>query len=244
MPLFITLAVITGWEWGARTGIISSLYYSSPTYIAQSLVKNVSNGMLLTQTSASLSRMFWGTLIGGVLGLLLGLIMGWSSVVRGLLEPFLAAAHPVPKIAILPLIMVIFGVTDLSLIIVIASGAFFPLLINSMAGVAQIHPIHFEVARNYRASIFKLFQRVVWPATMPLIITGLRLALNTTLLLTVAVEMVSAQSGLGQMIWMAWATMHVEDIYASLLVITLLGILINWLLNTLHRRLVPWQSQN
>lgn len=242
LSLLITLGLLVFWEWGVYYQFISALYFPPPSFILNTILKQGDSGALPGHISATLSRMFWGTLIGSLSGLVLGMVMGWSRNLRAVLEPFTAALHPVPKIALLPLIMVIFGIGDLSFIVVIATGAFFPLLINTMAGVSQIHPIHFEVAQNYGAGTLKLFQRVIWPGSLPLILAGLRLALNTTLLLAVAVEMVGAQKGLGSMIWMAWVTMRVEDIYVSLLIIVLLGIALNLLLNYATRRLIPWQE--
>lgn len=241
LPWIITLIVLTAWELGVRRGVIPALYFPAPSTILRTLVRLTALGVLLQQTGATLSRMFWGTLAGAGLGLALGLLLGYSRGLRTVVEPFLAAAHPVPKIAILPLIMVIFGIGDLSLIIVIATAAFFPVLINSMVGVTQIHPIHFDVARSYAAGPWQLFRRVVWPAGLPLVLTGLRLGVNMSLLVTVAVEMIGASRGLGAMLWMGWTTMRIEEIYAALFVIVVLGLLLNSTINRLTKRLVPWQ---
>jgi NitT/TauT family transport system permease protein len=112
-----------------------------------------------------------------------------------------------------------------------------------MVGVRQIHPIHFEVAKNYGASRRKVFTRVVLPGSLPMILTGLLLAANVTLLLTISVEMVSANTGLGAMIWAAWETMRVEELYVSLAIITLFGIGVHLVLERLTRALVPWRSE-
>lgn len=239
----IFAGLLLSWEMTAQFGVISPLYFPPPSFILQKIGSLLTNGTLISNTLITLARMLIGLVIGGSLGLLLGLVMGWSDRFREVVDPFVAAIHPLPKIAILPLIMVIFGIGNLSIMIVVAAGAFFPMLINTMSGVVQIHPIHFDVARNYQASSMKVFQRVILPGSAPSILAGLRLALNTTLLLTVAVEMVSSISGLGGMIWMAWTTMRIEEIYASLVVITLFGILINVFLMLLTSWLLPWQEK-
>jgi NitT/TauT family transport system permease protein len=169
--------------------------------------------------------------------------MGWSRSLRAALDPLVAAVHPLPKIAVLPLIMIIFGIGESSKIVVIAVGTFFPMLINSMAGVRQISPIHFEVAENYGASPFKVLTRVIIPGSLPLVLAGARLALNIALLLTIAVELVSAREGLGEMIWFAWQTLRTEELYASLVVIGALGVTFNLLLQALSQRLVPWHLE-
>jgi NitT/TauT family transport system permease protein len=238
----IFAGLLLSWELAVQFGVISPLYFPPPSFIFQKIGFLLGNGTLLDNTLITLARMLIGLVIGGSLGLILGLIMGWSESFREVVDPFVAAIHPLPKIAILPLIMVIFGIGNFSIMIVVAAGAFFPMLINTMSGVVQIHPIHFDVARNYKANSMKVFQRVILPGSAPSILAGLRLALNTTLLITVAVEMVSSLSGLGGMIWMAWTTMRIEEIYASLVVITLFGISINLLLMLLTAWLLPWQE--
>jgi NitT/TauT family transport system permease protein len=237
----LVVGLLLAWEWGVYRRIISPLYFPAPFFILNTIIKQMIEGPLLEHAVATLWRMFWGLLAGGLAGLVLGLAMGWSRRLRMVLDPLVAAIHPLPKIALLPLIMVIFGVGDLSCEIVIATRAFLPVRINKKAGVAQIQPIYFEVAQNYQASLFKIFLRIIWPGSLPLVLVGLRLALNTTLLLAVAVEMVGAQTGLGAMIWMAWSTMRVEEVYVSLSIILMLGILMNLLLNYADQRWVPWQ---
>lgn len=241
LPTFLVVAFLAAWESAARGGLISALFFPPPSVIAATLAGQVGNGVLLGSLGITLQRLLLGMIVGGVPGLLLGQLLGWSPRTRGAISPFIAAAHPIPKIAILPLIMVVFGVGETSLVVVAATGAFFPMLINTMVGVQQINPIHFEVARNYGAGPWKVFTRVILPGSLPFMLAGLLLALNVTLLLTIAVEMVSASTGLGAAIWLAWQTMHVDDIYANLVVITVFGVGFNLLIQHLRRRLIPWQ---
>jgi NitT/TauT family transport system permease protein len=243
VSLGIALALLVVWEVLVRGQLISVFYFPAPSFIAKTFWRMLSDGTLIEHVQATLLRLLAGLLVGGLPGLLLGLAMGWSPKLRNVVDPFIAAVHPLPKIALLPLIMVIFGVGDTSLVIVAAAAAFFPMLINTVAGVRHINPIYFDVARNYRASRSKVFQRVVVPGSLPTILIGLRLAVNTTLLVTVAVEMVSAYQGLGAMIWMTWNTMRIEEIYVSLLVITLLGIVFTLSLQYLSTRLTPWHLE-
>jgi len=243
LPAVIVAAALTVWEWQVLTGGLSALFFPAPSAIILILVRLLTNGELAIHLSATLSRLFLGFALGGLPGLILGLAMGSSRRLRVLVDPFIAAAHPVPKIGVLPLIMIIFGIGEFSKVVVVAVGVFFPMLINTMAGVRQISPIHFEVAQNYGASLFKVFTRVVVPGSLPLVFTGARLALNVALLLTIAVEMVAAQEGLGEMIWFAWETLRTEELYASLIVIAALGISFNFLLQRLTAHLVPWKEE-
>jgi NitT/TauT family transport system permease protein len=221
--------------------MIPTLFFPVPSQILRSTFEMTASGTLTRHLALTLARMCLALALGGIPGLLLGLAMGWLPYLRAVLDPFVAALHPIPKIALLPLVMVILGVGDASLVVVIALGAFFPMLINTMTGVWQINPIHFEVARNYGASKGQVFRRVVWPGSLPLVLAGLRLALNATLLLTVAAEMFTPQNGLGAMIWFGWQTMLTAEIYVSLLVITVLGILFSYSIDLIGRRWVPWE---
>jgi len=243
IPILIVLAAIGGWEWLARSGRISPLFFPPPTQILRSLYALTANGELPSHLAATLSRLMLGLILGCLPGLILGLVMGWSPRTRVMIDPIIASLHPIPKIAIFPLILVIFGLGERSKVVTIAIGAFFPMLINSMAGVRQINPVYFEVARNYGATLRKTFSRVVFPGSLPMTLTGIRLALNVALVITIAVELLAAQQGLGVLIWFSWQTLRIEELYASLIVISALGIGSNIAIQHLTSRLAPWYSE-
>jgi ABC-type nitrate/sulfonate/bicarbonate transport system permease component len=243
LPAVIVAVALTVWEWQVRSGGLSALFFPAPSTIGRTLIRLLTNGELAVNVGATLSRLLLGFALGGLPALILGMAMGWSRRLRAVVDPLIAATHPVPKIAVLPLIMIIFGIGESSKVVVVAVAAFFPMLINTMAGVRQISPIYFEVAENYGASLFKVFTRVVVPGSLPLVLTGARLALNVALLITIAVELVAAQQGLGEMIWFAWETLRTEELYASLVVTAILGISFNLILQRLTARLVPWQVE-
>jgi len=239
----IVLAALGAWEWSVRAGLASPLFFPAPSSIVLTGVRLLAAGELGRHTAATLYRVLIGFAAGGLAGLVLGLVMGWWPRLRTVVDPLIAAAHPLPKIALLPLIMIFFGIGEISRVMAVGIAAFFPMLINAMAGVRQIHPIHYEVARNYGAGPARVLTRVVIPGSLPLVLVGARLALNSALLVTIAVELISAQEGLGSAIWLAWETLQTEKLYVGLLVIAVLGVLINQLLQLLTRRLVPWQTE-
>lgn len=240
----LVLATLAVWELFTRAGWISVLFFPPPSKIFLTLFDLIITGKIFPHLGITLFRLFMGLLIGGIPGLILGLAMGWSPKIRKIFDPIIAALHPLPKIAIFPLIMIIFGLGNASKIAAIAIAAFFPLLINSMAGVRQINPVYFEVTNNYGASLHKTFTRVIVPGSLPMILTGVRLAINVALLITIAVEWVSSKTGLGVLVWFAWQTLRIEELYASLIVIGLLGFLINLGLQLLTAYLAPWQKEN
>jgi ABC-type nitrate/sulfonate/bicarbonate transport system permease component len=240
----VILAGLIGWEFLARHGVLSPIFFPPPRRIARSMVESFANGELLANLGATLSRVLLGLGLGGIPGLMLGLGMGSSARLRSLVDPFIAAVHPIPKIAMLPLVMVVLGIGEASKIAVITMSAFFPLLINAMAGVQQISPIHFEVVENYGANRMRVLTAVIFPGSLPLVLAGCRLAFNSVLTVTIAIEVVAAQTGLGAMIWFAWQTLRIEELYAGIVITAILGNLANFLLQSLTARLVPWQVES
>ena len=241
LPALIITALLIVWEWQSRVGGLSILFFPAPSIIADALLKISTSGELLANTGITLLRVTLGFLIGGAAGTFLGLLMGWSGRLRYVVDPLIAASHPIPKLALLPIIIIIFGLGESSKVVIIAVTVFFPMLINSMAGTRQISPIQFEVASSYRVSRRRTFFRVVLPGSLPFVLAGARLALNIALLITIAVEMLSVNNGLGSMVWLAWQTLRTEELYASIFVVSVLGVIFNLLLQRLTVFLVPWQ---
>ena len=238
LPLTVSVACLLLWEGLARSGLISVIFFPPPTRILESLYAAIVKDSLLYHTSRTMLRMFIGVSLGGGLGLLLGMLMGWSGRLRHFVDPFVAAVHPIPKIAIMPLIMVIFGIGETSKILLIALASFFPLLINSIAGVRQIQSVYFDVAQNFNCDRWHTFSHIIFPGSLPLILSGARLSLNVAFLITIAVELVSANDGLGAYIWLAWETLRIVEIYVALIIISILGVLMNWFLQIFRRRIV------
>jgi NitT/TauT family transport system permease protein len=236
----IALLIAASWELLARLGLLSPTFFPPPSRIVATLVASCVDGTMPRHLAATVLRVGPGLLIGGAPGLLLGLVMGWSPRVRGVADPFIAALHPIPKLALLPLFMLIFGIGEASRIAAVAVAAFFPMLINAMAGVRQISPVYFEVAENYGARRMQVLTRVVLPGALPSALAGMRLAANIAFLVTIAVEIAAAQVGLGSLVWLSWQVLKVELLYATLAVIAVLGVALNGGMAMLSGWLVPW----
>jgi NitT/TauT family transport system permease protein len=203
----------------------------------------VESGELWIHLYASLWRLLAGFLVGAIPGIIIGLIMGLSRWVRAALDPIVSATYPIPKIAILPLIMLLFGIGDASKIVVIAVAVVFLVLINTMVGVMTIDPIYFDVAKNYGAPWRKLFTRLIIPGALPLIFAGLRLGLGVALIVIVAAEFVAAKAGIGYLIWTSWETLIIENMFVGIIVITILGVITSIMLREVERAVIPWRKE-
>jgi len=237
----IGLLVLLGWEAASRTAMIPPLFFPPPSEIFATIAHLLASGELTTNIAATLVRLFAGFLLGASAGLSLGILLGLSPSFRRIVDPMIASLHPVPKISLFPLIMIIFGIGALSKSLVVAIAAFFPIVINTMTGVREISPIHFEVASNYGASRWHVFRHVILPGSSPMILAGVRLALNISLSITTSVELIIGQNGLGAMIWLSWQTMKTEKLFAAIFCLALIGIGFRVAVNHLERKLVPWQ---
>lgn len=228
------------WELAGYGSGSTAIFFPPPSAVAVKAGKLLGEGALHPHLFSTFGRVAGGLCLGGIPGLVLGLIMGWSRRVRGFLDPLVSALHAIPKTAVFPLFLIFFGIGEASKLVLVAASVFFPLLINSAAGVRQISPVHFEVAHAYGASRLAILRRVVLPGSLPLILAGVRVSVNMALVITIAVELISAQSGLGAMIWFSWQVLAIEDLYVALTVAALLGIVSAALLRRLEKLLVPW----
>lgn len=240
--LFLVIMVLIGWEWLVQAGRISPLFFPKPTEIAHNFIKMLQNGEIYLHLRATTNRLASGLIIGGLSGLFLGYLMGWFRNLYRVADPIIAALHPIPKISILPLFMILFGIGEASKVVVIAVAAFFPMFLSTVGGVRQINPLHFDVATSYGANRIQKFTKIVFPSSLPMVLVGIRLAANTALLLTIAVELITAQEGLGSVIWLSWQTLRTENLYISLAVIAFLGIGMNLLLQYFAKVFAPWQA--
>ncbi|MDB5648933.1 MAG: putative taurine transport system permease protein [Hyphomicrobiales bacterium] len=236
-PVFLLLI----WEIAAQAGFIDVRFFPAPSKIFDQLIVLAKNGSLWINFWASMQRLIWGFLFGGVPALILGVTMGLNRTLRMVVEPLISATYPIPKSAILPLVLLICGLGEASKIVMVAIGIFYPIVINSMAGVLEINKIHFDVSRNFGASRWQVFRTVALPGAMPLILTGVRLGIGLGLVLISLAEIVGAKSGLGYMMWNAWEILSVETMYVGLLVIAILGIAFSLAITELERFIVPWK---
>lgn len=238
-PLILLLL----WEVLARYGVIDQRFFPAPTRIFVAMAGMTMSGDLLTHVGASLQRLGIGLVIGGVPALILGVIMGLNRKIYAFFDPLISATYPIPKSSILPLALLIFGLGEGSKVFMVAIGVFYPMVINAATGVRGISQIYLDVGANYGASPRNVFMKIALPGAMPVILTGVRLGVGMGLVLIAIAEMVGAKSGLGYMIWAAWETFAVEQMYVGLFCVAIIGFLLNLGVNQLEKILVPWRRR-
>ncbi|MCI5111241.1 MAG: ABC transporter permease [Marivita sp.] len=203
-------------------------------------------GTLLSESHllATLGRVFAGFLLGAIPGILLGVVMGLNQTVRLMLDTTLAAIYVLPKIAIFPVVMLMFAdpFGEGPKIVVVALSVFILMTINTMTGVRNIDPVYLMAGRNYGASPLQMLRHVILPGAMPVIFAGLRIALGTAMIVIISVEFLRAKQGVGYMTFYYWEVLVPEKMYAGLVVVMILGVTLTGLLHWLQRRLMPWKK--
>ena len=243
LSIISPLALLLLWDVLVRLGVIDARFFPAPSTLATTLWAMAKSGELWSNTQASLIRLFWGFLVGGIPALGLGIAMGLSPLLRAIVEPLIAATYPIPKSAIMPLILLIFGLGEASKIAMVAIGVFFPVAMNAVTGVLEINKIYLDVGRNYQASRWQVFRTIALPGALPFIMTGIKLGVGLGLILIAISEMLGAKSGLGYLIWNAWQILDVNVMYVGLFMIALIGFLFTHVLNALERGVVPWKAR-
>lgn len=242
MGVAVPAAALIFWEICSRLGIVSPRYFPAPTTVAWTLADRLVAGDLGGDLLVTLLRLACAFALAAVPAVPLGLLMGIARPVRDLVEPYLTFIFPVPKIALLPFLMIILGVGEPAFVLTGASSAFFQIVISTLAGVQTMDPRLLEVGRNYGAHGLRLFWKVILPAALPAIFTGLRLGVGLALVTLVAVEFIAAKSGLGHLVYRHWQMLSTPEMYAAFALVGALGLVLTRGLRALQARLLAWQD--
>lgn len=231
------------WELASRSGMVDARFFPAPSGVLIALARGLMGAELWGHIGISLSRILIGFFIGAIPAVLLGLAMGLSAVVRAIVQPLVDATFPVPKLAILPLFILIFGLGEASKYMVLAVAVFFIVLVNTAAGVKAIDQTQLEVGASFGANRIIMFFDIALPGAAPFILSGLKLGMNVALLVIVAVEFTGATSGIGYLIWNSWQVFKVEQMYVGLVVTALFGFGFAGLFAALDRLAMPWKRR-
>lgn len=231
------------WEILSRTEIINPIFWPAPTRLWPTAVDMFQNRDLLGDIRISMWRILAGFVIGTVPGVMIGLAMGLFWPVRVFLMPLATAIYAVPKIAILPLAIIAFGIGELSKIMIVAISIFFLIALSTMSGVLAIDDQFRDVASNLGASRWQMFFTVALPGSLPAIFTGMRLALGFALIVIVGTEFLAASKGIGYVIWQNYQILRIREMFVGLIITGLLGWAMNLVLDLAERVIVPWRAR-
>lgn len=236
------LALLLAWEAIARLGWVPVLFLPSPVGVLAEAAEMLRSGELLGHLASSLSRLLVGFAIGAALGVVVGVAVGFFAMAEAVGTPVIAATFPIPKIALLPLLILWLGLGEPSKVAVIALGVFFPMAINTFTGVRAADPLLIRAAVAFGARRWSVVRKVVLPSALPMIFAGLRLGAGTALLLLVAAEMIAVESGIGFLVLHAGNLMQTTKLMVGIVVLSLLGLLSHWSLGRLERLAIPWRA--
>jgi NitT/TauT family transport system permease protein len=246
-PLIIgTLSVVTAltaWQLVANARIYSILFLPGPWDVAQAFVKIFQTDDIWLDIATSGSEMGIGYGLAIVVGLVLGLLMGWYTRFQYALDPFVNFFYSTPRIVLIPLFILWWGIEMQPKIAVIFLGALFPIIINTMAGVRNTEAALLRVARSFGASDALIFRRVVLPGSVPFVLTGFRLGIGHALTGVVVAELIAAKHGVGQLIAIAGQTFQTPKMLAGVVLIACTGMLLTTLLQRIENRFQAWRPQ-
>ena len=241
-PFILIGVALLAWELMARSGLWSPLLFPSLVSIGRELARFVSGMDGLLEAWTSLQRALGGFALAAVMGVTLGMLMGRSAFIAGLLEPLFSGTYAVPKLALFPIFIFIFGIGSLSKVALVFLECLYPMVIITSQGARNVNRVLLWSAQNMGASGGEILRRVVFPATAPFIFAGLRVALPVAMIVVIITEMVSSADGLGYLVIYALSSLQTARMLAVVVVIALLGLALDWLLVFLRDRLVYWEK--
>lgn len=228
------------WQGIVSIRLVNPFFLPSPLAVAKTLIETLSSGELLFHGGVTLGRIFHGFFWGGLVGLCLGIPAGWSRKIYEAINPFIAATYPLPKVALLPLIIVYLGIGEMSRLVIIAMAVFYVVLINTIAGVRNVDPILVMAAQDLGAKTLQIFKKVILPGALPMIFAGIRLGMGIAFLSTVVTEMIFGDKGLGYFLGVRGNMMDMTGIFAGLTLLGGLSILVTTCMEWVSKKAMPW----
>ena len=240
LPWLVPLAIVLGWQIASQLGLLTGQVMPAPTEVAQAFWRVTRSGELLRDIGVSAGRAFTGFAIGGSFGFLFGMANGLSGVSEKLTDSTLQMLRNIPHLALIPLVILWFGIGEEAKLFLVALGVFFPIYVNTLHGVRSVDPQLLEMARAYAMSDRAIFWRVVFPGALPSIFVGLRYGLGIMWLTLIVAETISASSGIGFMAMNAREFMMVDVVVVSILIYAALGKLADSIARLLERTCLSW----
>jgi ABC-type nitrate/sulfonate/bicarbonate transport system permease component len=239
---WMALALVIGfWQLAGSVGWINPIFLPTPSAIALAIYQLAVSGALWHHLFYSLMRIGAGWLLGTVAGVIVGFAIGLSGLARGVGITFISALFPIPKIALLPLLILWLGIGEEPKIATIALGVFFSTAISVYSGVDNVPRNLIRMAQSFNVPFHAIVRRVIWPGALPSILAGFRITASIALLLVVSAEMIGAEFGIGAFVLQAGNLMQTDQLLAGVVILSLFGLAIGRLINWLETRLLHWR---
>ncbi len=241
MGLIVFVALIALAEAGTRSGFISNLTLPRPSAVLDTFVQLWQTGLLWKHLLPSLQRLLIGGLLGVSVGVALGVLIGLFSYVRAGLVPLVAALFPIPKIALLPLFVIWFGIDEMSKYMLIAFGTFTPTVVATYGAVDNVDRTLIRMGQSFGLSWWSIVRKIVLPGAFPAILSGLRVSISIAIILLVAAEMLGAQYGVGSYILEAGSLYDLEKLFAGVTILSVLGLIVSFVIGRVEKHFLSWR---
>lgn len=244
LPLFVVGVLLIFWQTASVIGLINSILFSSPLQILEAFLQMVANGQLLSDLFSSLVRAGVGFLLGVSAGIVAGLITGRSAVAAATLNPLFHFCRSLPPVALIPLVILWFGIGETAKVFSIAFAVFFPVWVSTFLGVQRIPQVFLWSVKFLNKSRLAVLRQVVFPAALPFIIVGIRNAIALSLIMVFVSELAGASTGIGYRIAVSQAAYRADQMMAALALLGSLGILLDATFIFGTKKLYPWLQLN
>jgi NitT/TauT family transport system permease protein len=246
LPALTIVAVVVAWEALVRLRGIAPIYLPAPSSVFVYLSRMIADGSMPYHLGITLLRIFVGFALAAVCGIVLGVLMGMSRTVARVADVWIAALYPLPKISLIPLLIIWVGTGEAYKIVISAISAFFPIVISTYAGIRQTDRGLIKAAKDLGANARQIQLKVVIPGAIPSIFAGLHLGMGIAIILVVAAEMIggSSQGGMGWLLISSGQVMETEKVFASLIVLAVVGAVVIKLQQWIDRKVAPWVNYN
>jgi ABC-type nitrate/sulfonate/bicarbonate transport system permease component len=235
------LGTVALWQAGASAGLIPTLFLPAPISIARALYDLTVSGELWANLSVSLARLAIGWTVGTIFGIGMGLAVGLWSAFRSPGMALVSALFPIPKIALVPLFIIWFGIGEGSKLATLAFGVFFPTVIATAGGVDNVPRSLIRMGQSFGLSHAAIIRKIVVPAALPAILSGFRVTTSIAIVLLVAAEMIGAEHGIGAFVLSAGNLYDIDNLLAGIVVLSILGLVVSWIIGRLERIFLNWR---
>jgi ABC-type nitrate/sulfonate/bicarbonate transport system permease component len=237
------ILILCLWEFISRMGWVPEWFFPAPTNILRAFYGIIVSGELLRNLVISLARAFSGYSMAAVVGIGLGLLIAWSTYIEDFFDPLIELIRPLSTFALIPVFFLWFGIGNTSKVLIIFKSCFFPIVLNTIAGIKGVDKKLIQAARSLGAGERQVWTRVLIPAAMPTIITGLRISTAISMMSLVGVEMLSSDSGVGFMVIDAQRTFNSEKMFAGILALSLIGFSLDRIARIVQGRTLAWHIE-